>query len=102
MKEKMSYEKVDSCIVELTAIVEDINSTLEQVKQVSTTINQKSLWQGKAADYYASHLNNFVKSTEGVDIELKKSISVLQKAKENYQQLDKKVMSTMDDSFYIE
>ncbi len=102
MKEKMSYEKVDSCIVEFTSIVEDINHTLEQVKQVSNTINQKSLWQGRAADFYANRLTNFVNSIESVDVELRKCISVLQKTKENYQQLDKKIMSTMDDSFYIE
>ena len=92
MKTEISYSEVESSCNELHALAGNMKETLHNIVVSGSNLSLNEYWQGSAADYFNSKLDQLIKNFDEAFIEIENSILFMASCSDGYQAIDSKIM----------
>ena len=93
---KFDYEQVEMKISEYRAIYNRMNEELTNLKNVLKTIQNGSIWQGEACEYFKESYNKLLSVAEDLSIAMQNVALYIQKISENYKRLEESISLEME------
>lgn len=94
---KFSYDEMNTCCQEFQKVAENIEDNFANIKGIKQKID--SYWKGEASEQYQKKLTKTITTFDKFSDELNSEYLYLQQVIEEYNKLDRKIISGLSNIF---